>query len=207
MLSAISLTREHASRWVCEASHKKTREVKVNLKLYRTVDRVTEYWESWTEGTSAFIHSGRAGEKGEIQMFSMGDKQQANAMFKEVEKAENGGFKPRTFEEMAQIVIQYRLQSWGSVEDHNRRVKIEDLLSNCLKATCMGSCDGGEIGAGAMNVFCDVVDGPAAVPIIVKELGEHGELEGAVIAKRERTGDDDYRVVWPKDYPRAFSIF
>jgi hypothetical protein len=179
----------------------------MNLKVYRTVDGVTEYWESWTAGSDAFIHSGRIGELGETRKFSLKERGNATLMIKEVERVEAAGFKAITFEDCAQVVIQYRLGRWGSVEDHERRVAIEDLMNACLARTCLGYCDGGEIGSGAINIFCEVLDAAIAEPIIVDELREHGKLEGAVIAKRERKGDDTYKVIWPKNFSGAFNLF
>jgi hypothetical protein len=179
----------------------------MRLKVYRTVDGVTEYWESWNEKGEAFVRSGKVGERGEIRRYSMKDRQQAAAIMKEIEEIEKAGFAARAMDDCAQIVLHYRLERWGSSEDHARRVKIEDLMNECLAATGLGYCDGGDIGSGTINIFCEVVDAAVAERVIVDDLRENGELEGAVIAKRERTGDDAYHVVWPKDYSGKFNLF
>lgn len=178
----------------------------MNLRLYRIVDGVTEYWQTWTEGTTAILQTGRIGEAGEVRRFLMSDSQQADAMLHEVDQAERSGYRPRSLDDLAQVVIQYRLQTPGTVRDHDRRERIERMLSQCLLATALGDCDGGDIGSGEMNIYCDVVDADAAVTAIVNQLQQRGELDGAVIAKRARTGDTEYYVAWPKGYTRAFSV-
>jgi hypothetical protein len=182
------------------------REANVNLRLYRIIEGVTEYWQTWTEGTTAIVHTGRVGQPGETRRYLMSDKQQGDAMLREVDQAEREGYRPRELDDHAQIVVQYRLEGPSTIRDHNRRERIERMLSQCLIATGCGDCDGGDIGSGEMNIFCDVVDANAAVPVIVKELGEKNELEGAVIARRSRTGDTEYYVVWPSGYTRAFAV-
>jgi hypothetical protein len=179
----------------------------MRLKVYRKLNGVTEYWESWQAAGEAFVHRGRIGDPGETQRFSMKEPGNARRVIEEVEKVEKAGFKPISFEDCDQIVIHYRLEQWGSVEDHTRRVEIEDQMNACLGRTCLGYCDGGEIGSGSVNVFCEVLDAAIAEPVIVNDLREHGKLEGAVIAKRERKGDDAYKVIWPKDFVGAFNLF
>jgi hypothetical protein len=179
----------------------------MNLKVYRTINGVTEYWESWTASGEAFIRSGRVGEPLETRKFSLKERGQASLILKEVEKVEAAGFKPREMEEYVQIVIHYRLERWGSVQDHERRVAIEDRMTDCLTRTGLGFCDGGDIGSGTINIFCEVVDAAIAEPIIVNDLREHNHLEGAVIAMRERKGDDNYKVLWPKDFTGVFNLF
>jgi hypothetical protein len=80
-------------------------------------------------------------------------------------------------------------------------------MNDCLIASGLGFCDGGDIGSGTINIFCEVVDAAVAERIIVDKLREKNELDGAVIAKRERAGDDEYKVVWPKDYSGKFNLF
>ena len=179
----------------------------VNNPTYLQTHAHIQYWESWNEGTEAFIRSGKVGEISEIRKFTMKDPRQASEMMKEIERVQNSGFTPREMEQMIQVVIHYRLERWGSTLDHDRRVKIEDLMNDCLIASGLGFCDGGDIGSGTINIFCEVVDAEVAERIIVDKLREKNELDGAVIAKRERAGDDEYKVVWPKDYSGKFNLF
>lgn len=42
------------------------------LKLYRTTDGVTEYWEAWEDTrTKVIVHWGKLGEKGESRKVSV----------------------------------------------------------------------------------------------------------------------------------------
>jgi len=180
----------------------------MNLKVYRTVDGVTEYWESWTASGEAFIHTGKIGEPGETRRFPLAEPGQASLMLKEVEQAEADGFTAWNHLKDAQIVIHYRFEPGASVEDHTRRVAIEDLMNECLRRTGLGHCDGGDIGRSTMNIFCEVIDAAIAERVIVNTLAKHNELDGALIAKRERIGDeDDYEVLWPEDFAGIFNLF
>lgn len=179
----------------------------MRLKVYRTVNGVTEFWESWNEKGEAFVRSGKVGETAEIRKYSMKDPRQASEIIKAVERVEKQGFTAREMDDFIQIVIHYRLARWGSSEDHARRVRIEELMNDCLVPTGLGYCDGGDIGSGTINIFCEVVDAAAAEPIIVAKLTENNELEGAVIVKRERKGDDEYKVMWPKNFEGKFNLF
>jgi hypothetical protein len=179
----------------------------MNLKVYRTRNGITEIWESWTASGEVFIRSGKVGEGAELRSFSLKERGRATLMIKEVEGIEAAGFKALEMEDFVQVVIHYRLQRWGSVDDHARRVAIEDLMTECLTRTGLGICDGGDIGSATINIFCEVVDAATAEPIIINQLRQHNHLEGAVIAMRERKGHDTYKVLWPKDFTGTFNLF
>ncbi|MGD0901913.1 MAG: hypothetical protein ABR924_03125 [Terracidiphilus sp.] len=178
------------------------------LKLYRTTERVTEYWEAWEDTpTRVIVHWGKIGEKGDSRKVSVKSGTRPSGIIKrEAEPLRAAGFKTRRPEEHAQIVIQYKLEGWGSGKDHDRRVQVENLMNECLGWTGLGHCDGGDIGSGTMNVFCDVVDAAVAALIVVSDLRENGQLEGAVIAARERNGDDEYKVLWPEGFAGTFDL-
>jgi len=100
------------------------------------------------------------------------------------------------------VILQYRLDAWGTKEDLARRNKVENLMNECLGWTGLGLCDGGDIGGGTMNVCCLVVDPEVAIPVIVRELKQKGQLEGVTIAIETDRGFD---VRWPAGYQGKFS--
>jgi hypothetical protein len=88
------------------------------------------------------------------------------------------------------LVVEYKLDGWGSKSDLAKRHALEDALDRTLKKARLGLCDGGEIGAGSMEVFCPVFDYAKAKAAIV-----------AVLARPEFSGRKRvYRI--PGDEPR-----
>jgi hypothetical protein len=106
-------------------------------------------------------------------------------------------------DELYQVVIQYRLEGHGTMQDYDRRVKIETLLEEFLSDADLGNLDGGDIGSGTANVFCFLKPGRKGIEAIIKTLRENGYLDGAVI---QETVNGEAKVVWPPDYAGEFSV-
>lgn len=110
------------------------------------------------------------------------------------------------------LIVQYRVDGWGSPADLKKRHRLSDLLGDCLEETENGYCDGGDIGSGSINIFLEeVIDPQRACDTIVAALQESDDLEGAVIAldlDPEGTQEEgpDYAILWPTDYQGEFSI-
>ncbi len=176
------------------------------IKLYRTRDGVTEYWEAWEEGRSkATLHWGKLGATGESR--SVSSTLGASTLIERESKPFlEAGFRPIAPEHMAQVVIQYRIDGMGSKQDLDKEHVIEGFMNECLGWAGLGNCDGHDIGSGTLNIFCDVVDGPASEQIVIDCLRNNAQLDGAVIARRERVGDESYIVFWPKDFDCEFDL-
>jgi len=110
------------------------------------------------------------------------------------------------------LIVQYRVDGWGSPADLAKRHRLEEFLDACLDESDNGYCDGGDIGSGSINIFLEeVLDPQRACDSMVAELQESGDLEGAVIALSldpDRTKEEGpfHTVLWPKDYRGDFSI-
>jgi hypothetical protein len=100
------------------------------------------------------------------------------------------------------VIVQYRIDGFGSEDDLDRRHAVEDLLNSRLGWTGLGHCDGGDIGSGTMNIVCLVVDPDLAAPVIVRELEQKGHREGVTLAVER---DGEFEVRWPPDYQGPFS--
>lgn len=107
---------------------------------------------------------------------------------------------------MTQVVIQYRIEGMGSTRDLDRAIAIEDLMNECLERAGLGRCDGHDIGSGTLNIFCDIIEGTVAGGVLVDCLRQNGQLDGAVIARRNRAGDDEYVVFWPENFTGEFDL-
>jgi predicted DNA-binding WGR domain protein len=172
------------------------------LKLYRTLEGVTEYWEAWATATEITTHWGKLGDEGESreQAFEAGVNPN-QTIEREAKPLRAAGFKPLKRTEWRSIVIQYKVL--GNTADHDRRTKIEELMNERLGWTGLGHCDGGDMGAGTMNIFLKVADAEIAESVIVQELKTQGFLDGAVIA--DGSGGET-EVLWPRSFKGKFSL-
>ena len=100
------------------------------------------------------------------------------------------------------LVVQYRIEGWGSPQDLGRRHAIETLLDEHLRSMKIGYCDGGDIGGGTMNVFLYVTSPRRAAKSIVDTLDRAGLIDGATIALET---EDGFKVLWPKGFVGEFS--
>ncbi len=106
-------------------------------------------------------------------------------------------------DELYPVVIQYRIQGHGTMQDYDRRVKIETLLEEFLSKAELGYLDGGDIGSGTANIFCFLKPGRKGTEAIIQTLRSSGYLDGAVI---QETVKGEEKVVWPLDYAGEFSV-
>lgn len=177
------------------------------VKLYRSTDGAIEYWECWETSTHFIVHSGIVGQKGEVKEHNKMENDQVRYQIEdEMNRAKAAGYSSIDTGLMMQIVIQSRIDGRGSTRDLNRAIAIEDLLSECLRWTGVGNCDGHDIGSGTLNIFCDVVDGNIGQKIIIDCLKQNGQLDGSVMARRERTGSEEYFVFWPQGFAGEFHL-
>jgi hypothetical protein len=102
-----------------------------------------------------------------------------------------------------QLVLQLRLDGWGSGGDLAMRHELEARVGELLVASQNGACDGGDIGSGTANIFCVVRDVDRAIAAITPELAKRGLADRSVIAVQR---GEDYAVRWPPGYDRPFSI-
>jgi hypothetical protein len=173
------------------------------VKLYRASGGVTEYWEAWFTATEVTIHWGKLGDDGESRELPFEPSHPSDIIKREAKPFRAVGYKPRKPHELHSIVIQYRIEGSGTVDNHQKRVHVEELMNERLGWTGLGHCDGGDIGRGQMNVFCHVVDVAIAEKVIVGELKGSGLLNGAIIAERNAV---ESKVLWPHDFAGTFSV-
>lgn len=174
------------------------------ITLYKRNGDGMDYWQAWRHERLVILHWGRLGDKGRTRQIRIRKGQTAKALIEEAARQPRAeGYTAFDEDEYQQVAVQYRTAGWGSVGDLDKRHRIEDLLDECLAWTCNGFCDGGDIGSGAINIFCLVIDPEAAKNTLVKTLKRNRLLKGAVIAVRE---GESYRVLWPEDSTAAFSM-
>jgi hypothetical protein len=174
------------------------------LKLYKRGRTGVRYWEAWKTPGMVVVHEGRLGERGKTRFLLPAERQRPERLIAEAAtKPQAKGYAEVPLEEHYQVVVQYRLKTWGSPEDLNKGHKVEELFNECLGWTGNGRCDGNDIGSGTMNVFSYVIDPELAVETMVAALRQHRLLKGAFVAVRE---GEDYRVVYPTRFRGEFSL-
>jgi hypothetical protein len=115
-----------------------------------------------------------------------------------------------------EIVVQFLVEGFGSDDDFQRRLAIEELVGGVLAADGNGECTGGEGGSGTMNAFFSVEGPEKARPRVLEALRDAGLLdEGTVVVHEasrddeegEEDGDDqsEAEVWWPADYAFGYS--
>jgi uncharacterized protein (TIGR03067 family) len=112
------------------------------------------------------------------------------------------------------IVAQFLVQGFGSDQDFERRIAIEELVGRVLEAEDNGKSTGGDGGSGTMNAFFSVNDPRKARERVLKALRDAGQLdEGMVIVHEtfheDEEGEDDSEaeIWWPPDYAFRYTAF
>lgn len=171
------------------------------LKLYKLRD-MTRYWEAWNTDTEVTIHWGIVGETGETRDIPLRSGENPNSIIeREAKQPKKEGYRKIPPSKSFRLVIQFRVDGMGSTIDLEKRIRVENLMSECLGWRGLGHCDGGDLGSGTMNIFCFVVDATKALPRVVHELKANGLDDGAVLA----VGSEP-TVVWPEDFKGEFSL-
>ncbi len=166
--------------------------------LYRTrSNQVIEYWDARLEGRRVTVHTGPVGEPDSARVSSplSGETPVAHLEGLRTE-AEANGFRELPDDALVHLQIQWQVHGWGNTSDLDFRHQAEDDLDACLKWTGNGSCDGGDIGSGTINVFCFVVVVPAAIQSIL------GALEAAERPAPHNIAvetSDQFVIAWPPE--------
>jgi len=80
-----------------------------------------------------------------------------------------------------EITVEYKIEGFGTPEDLQKRHDVESVLNWALRQAGAGEVTGGEIGSGAMTVFCESDDPDYAVGIIRDALASTSLNTGATI--------------------------
>jgi len=174
------------------------------LKLYKSSRTGVRYWEAWKASWAVVVHEGKLGERGRTRyLFPEDDQTPEQCIEEAARKPRAKGYAEIPREEQHQVVVQYRLKTWGSPEDLTKGHKIEGLFNECLGWTGNGRCDGNDIGSGTLHLFSIVVDPELGAATLVEELRKNRLLTGAVVAIRE---SEEYRVVYPARFKGKFLL-
>jgi len=142
------------------------------IKLYKTSDGVTNYWETWAnDEKSGTIHWGQLGHRGESKIVETNYKKTVK---KEVNERLEQGFNFIDDDDLVRLLIEFKVDDMGTADDLDKRNRLQSRMDETLGWTGLGHCDGGSIGSGTMEVCCFVVDFEIAKRIIQDDLADTG---------------------------------
>jgi hypothetical protein len=142
------------------------------LKLYKKVNQEIHYWETWDKNDkTGIVHWGIVGNHGQ-------NKEVKSALFsnfrkqiqKEINEMTTQGFGQVDTDDHYTLLIEYKVNGMGTVEDIEKRTRLQDKMDLVLGWSGLGHCDGGSIGSGTMEVCCFVIDFEIAKRVIEENL-------------------------------------
>ena len=149
------------------------------FKLYnKTADGVF-YWETWNnDDKTAVVHWGLLGSYGEHRKVTTENisalKDSINSLITDKIKE---GFSEISNDKQFTLAITFKLKTWGTPEDLDRREKYRNFITEHLGWTGNGLCDDGDIGSGEMTLYAEVVDPYLAIKTIPNDLLRNGVKE------------------------------
>ena len=140
------------------------------LKLYKFSDTKKEYWETWANDNGTHtVHWGELGTKGQSKEVKRSFlKKPEKIIQKEVDEMVSNGF--NAVDNEFTLLIEYAVEGMGTVDDVDKRHRLEDRMNETLGWTGLGNCDGGSIGSGTMEVCNFVVNFEVAKTAIENDL-------------------------------------
>ena len=146
------------------------------FKLYKKTSDGLSYWETWNnDDKTAIIHWGILGGYGEQRPVTTESievlKDTINSLIADKIKE---GFSEISYDKHFTLAITFKLKTWGTPEDLDRREKYRDFITEHLGWTGNGRCDDGDIGSGEMTLFAEVVDPYLAIKTIPNDLLRNG---------------------------------
>lgn len=131
-----------------------------------------KYWEYFdNQDCGITIHWGRIGEVGyKEDVFDKDGLSAKEQVAQQEAQAEAHGYHEIPDEAHHILTIEYSVEGHGTRDDLEKIQALEDRLNETLGWTGLGHCDGFEIGSGAMECFCLVVDAQIGAQVISDDL-------------------------------------
>jgi hypothetical protein len=124
------------------------------LKLYKNIDNLFHYWETWDKDEkTGIVHWGIVGSRGE-------DKEVKSTLLenfrkkiqKEIATKTKSGFDEIAIDDHYSLLIEFAVDGMGAPEDVEKRTRLQNRMDQTLGWTGLGYCDGGSMGSGTMEV-------------------------------------------------------
>lgn len=166
------------------------------LKLYKKEGDTLRYWEAWVHEGVLTVHQGVVGQVGEEQQQPVpADEDPDMAIAEAAGPLVDAGYDEPEPDAMHTLIVQYPVQGKGTGHDVEKRVAVEELLTDALGWTGNGEVEGGEMKEQRLRVHCLVMDPDAGVRTVVEALDSEDLLEGASVLVAR--GDEEPEAVWP----------
>src|SRR5258706_3551690 len=97
------------------------------------------------------------------------------------------------------VMVQFKNSGdLGTSDELGWRHMQEDLLGHVLETQGLGTCDGGQSGAGSMELFFNVANVDQAVKVLISVLTDREYIGFCKIASLKEN-DKAFSIHWPKD--------
>lgn len=140
--------------------------------LYKKINNKLNYWEVLEkDDETVVIHWGIVGEVGqtkELKRESTSDLYEV--LETEFDKKIKEGYAEFDEDDYSFLQIEFIIEGFGTDEDLNKRLRLEDKMEEIMSETVIGFADGGSTKNGLMKVGCLVVDFEIAKKIIEEKL-------------------------------------
>jgi hypothetical protein len=117
------------------------------VKIYKSENGELLYWETWEDEGTTTTHWGKVGDSGQHESFKTTNSSRERVK-EDVRKMTEAGYRIFPEEEMATLIIEYKIEGMGNGVDLAKRHELESLLNNIFGWFGLGECDGGSVGAG-----------------------------------------------------------
>ena len=169
-------------------------------KLYRRTADGLEYWEHWTNDGVTTVHTGRVGERGDVERFE--DKDAFAAFFaRTMPELLQSGFRGIPEDEHASILVQWPPDTVPEALDEIEALwdNVEHLVNEELGWTGLGHCSGVDYSS-ELTAMAEAVDADLAVKVLADALA-HSDLPGGALIAVRVSDDDNERdeIRWPPD--------
>lgn len=152
---------------------------RVFIKLYKNNEKDTIYWETWNEDDkNATVHWGELGTLGEHTIVTAPAHTELREKINtQIAEKLNEGYTEIPLDSQYTVALTFKLATWGTTDDLDRREEIRNILTEHLGWTGNGRCDDGDIGSGEMTLYADVVNPYLAIKTIPVEFKRTGVIE------------------------------
>ena len=144
------------------------------IRAYKEVNDDLLYFHIWeTDENNAVFYQGVMGNEGELEHVSANSSDElTDKINHKVDELNKAGWSGIDDDEYDTLIIEYKIDGWGTENDLKKRHIIQDRMDQLLGWTGVGWCDGGSIGSGTMEICCIVFDYQLAYDIINEDLNE-----------------------------------
>src|SRR5438094_10377107 len=101
----------------------------METELYKQVDGDFYYWRAGHRGSKVVVHSGKVGEPGEVREIAVAPGERPETtIVRESGQVRRQGYTELDGNNLAQLVVQYQTEGWGSDEDLDNRDRVDEIV-------------------------------------------------------------------------------